>query len=58
MFFQSELEANKCDIGSLGMVSEVNGCTMQKYALLFFYILLCCFDLELDAVASLPAVDQ
>ena len=32
-----------------------HGCTMAKVCFVILYILLCCFDLELDTVASLPA---
>ena len=34
-----------------------HGCTMAKICFVFLYIWLCCFDLELDTVASLPAGD-
>ena len=34
-----------------------HGCTMAKVCFVILYILLCCFDLELDSVASLPAGD-
>ena len=32
-----------------------HGCTMAKVCFVILYILLCCFYLELDTVASLPA---
>ena len=49
IFFQSELQGNKCD---------VIGCTtLAKLCFVILYILLCCFDLELDTAASLPAGD-